>query len=109
MAAATAEIERAGSIDHIVALVLENRSFDHVLGDLGRSGALAVDGGRPDMANRDLNGQPIGISPVAFPVSPDLPHDFDSVTMSLMDENGGFVRATSCSIAAIRTQRPPGS
>jgi phospholipase C len=94
MAAASAEIERArSSIDHIVALVLENRSFDHVLGDLGRSGALAVDGGRPEMANRDLNGQPIGISPVAFPVSPDLPHDFDSVTMSLMDENGGFVRA----------------
>ena len=94
MAPATAEIERArSSIDHIVALVLENRSFDHVLGDLGRSGALAVDGGRPEMANRDLNGQTIGISPVAFPVSPDLPHDFDSVTMSLMDENGGFVRA----------------
>ena len=64
-----------------------------MLGDLGRSGALAVDGRRPEMVDRDLNGQPIGIPPVAFPVSPDLPHDFDSVTMSLMDENGGFVRA----------------
>ena len=61
------------------------------------------------MANRDLNGQPIGISPVAFPVSPDLPHDFDSVTMSLMDENGGFVRADQLFLAATRTPRPPGS
>ena len=65
MAAASAQIERArSSIDHIVALVLENRSFDHVLGDLGRSGALAVDVAVPrwriatsTASHRDLAGR----------------------------------------------------
>lgn len=81
------------AVEHVVALVLENRSFDHVLGDLGRSGALPLDGGRSDAVNADVNGVPIALSPVRDPATPDLPHDFESVVVSLMGGNGGFVLA----------------
>ncbi|MEJ7748666.1 MAG: alkaline phosphatase family protein [Candidatus Limnocylindrales bacterium] len=80
-------------VDHIVALVLENRSFDHLLGDSGRSGRLPVDGGSSDLVNVDLNGRSVAMSPVSFAITPDLPHDFESVAISLMESNGGFVRA----------------
>src|SRR6185503_15287544 len=85
-------VARSG-IEHIVALVLENRSFDHLLGDLGRSGALPVDGGTAPMMNRDINGREVTLGEVRSNVTPDLPHDFGDVVISLMDENGGFVRA----------------
>ena len=81
------------AITHVVALVLENRSFDHILGDLGRSGALKVDGGRADMSNADLDGRPIGLNVAVNALAPDLPHDFGSVATALSDSNGGFVRA----------------
>lgn len=81
------------SIEHVVALVLENRSFDHLLGDLGRSGGLPLDGGTAAMSNRDINGRTVPIAPLVSNVTPDLPHDFDTVAVSLMDGNGGFVRA----------------
>jgi phospholipase C len=80
-------------IEHIVALVLENRSFDHMLGDLGRSGELPIDGGSTPMQNIDLNGVVIPINPVKGTVMPDLPHDFASVMTSIADNNGGFVRS----------------
>jgi phospholipase C len=82
-----------GQVEHIVALVLENRSFDHLLGDLGRSGGLALDGGNAGMSNPDLNGNAIPIAPTIGNVSPDLPHEFDDVIVSLMDDNRGFVLA----------------
>jgi phospholipase C len=81
------------AIDHIVVLALENRSFDHVLGDLARTGGIKADGGRSDMSNADVNGREIRIGPAAEPVAPDLPHEFSSVLLSQMEGQGGFVRA----------------
>ena len=38
-------------IDHVVVLLLENRSFDHMLGYLELEGGLPVDGLAPSMSN----------------------------------------------------------
>jgi phospholipase C len=47
--AATTGLER---IEHVVVLMLENRSFDHMLGYLSLDGGRdEVDGRRPGMAN----------------------------------------------------------
>jgi phospholipase C len=40
-------------IQHIVVLMLENRSFDHMLGDLSLNGRTDVDGLAPGMSNPD--------------------------------------------------------
>src|SRR5437868_5754164 len=41
-----------GKVDHIVILMLENRSFDHMLGYLSlEGGRVEVDGLRPEFAN----------------------------------------------------------
>lgn len=86
------EAGRSG-VEHIVALVLENRSFDHILGDLGRRGVIPVDAAPPNSTNPDLNGQHIGISAASWELRPDLPHDLASVLTSLSSDNGGFVLA----------------
>lgn len=88
-----ADLGAANAVEHVVALVLENRSFDHMLGDLGRNGELPIDGGSGAMYNRDLNGVHVPINQVRGIVAPDLPHEFGNVITSLADGNGGFVRA----------------
>jgi phospholipase C len=41
-------------VDHVVVLMLENRSFDHMLGYLSLMGARPeIDGLRPGLANQD--------------------------------------------------------
>jgi phospholipase C len=46
----TANLEK---IDHIVVLMLENRSFDHMLGYLSaKEGRSGIDGLRPTMTRR---------------------------------------------------------
>jgi phospholipase C len=54
---AVAESNGLERIEHIVVLMLENRSFDHMLGYLSlEGGRTEIDGLRPGMAN-DLGGQ----------------------------------------------------
>ena len=49
---AVAEVGGLGRIEHIVVLMLENRSSDHMLGYLSLDGGRAeIDGLRPGMAN----------------------------------------------------------
>jgi phospholipase C len=79
-------------IRHVVAIMLENRSFDHFLGSLN-----GVDGVDPGHANRDLNDpqqrvyrqQPTN----DFSISPDPPHDLADVLQQLDLDGpcGGFV------------------
>ena len=45
------------------------------------------------MLNLDLNGSPVPIGATTADIAPDLPHDFSSVLISQMDQQGGFVRA----------------
>src|SRR5262245_42173375 len=73
-------------IKHIVVLMLENRSFDHMLGLLMRDipDLRGVRGG--DYSNRDKNGTPFDVTDGAvyqgqFPVDP--PHEFEDVALQL--------------------------
>src|SRR5215831_13215636 len=73
-------------IKHIVVLMLENRSFDHMLGLLMRDipGLRGVRGG--DYSNLDKNGTRFDVTDGAvyqgqFPVDP--PHEFEDVALQL--------------------------
>jgi phospholipase C len=83
-------------IDHIVVLVLENRSFDHVLGYLGLEGyqgadGNALDGLRPGMSN-PLHGIPQPIFELGSTVfSPGPHHHYEHVRAQLAGQNQGFV------------------
>jgi len=78
------------NIDHIVVLMMENRSFDHMLGYLRK------DGGRPDVeglhgneANADLNGNTFpsfSLSDTTFLKSPD--HSYHPVMKQI---DGGMM------------------
>jgi phospholipase C len=92
-------------IDHIVVLMMENRSFDHMLGYLRLSGRRPeIDGLQPDMANsyHDQSGKFPGFDGMSFGVhelqdtrmtkAQDPPHGGSSVDKQLADDNQGFVQ-----------------
>ena len=77
---------KKGSISQVIVLMMENRSFDHILGYL-----KGVDGVTPDMSCPiDPNDGRKGSVPVksnGYDVSPDDPvHDLDSIALQM---NGG--------------------
>lgn len=85
-------------IRHVVVLMLENRSFDHVLG--GLAGSIAgLDGVAPGKPYRNidaLGGVVVEQKPVARPVvSPtfDAPHDYKDAMDQIRDDNAGFVNS----------------
>ena len=81
-------------IDHIVVLLMENRSFDHMLGYLKLEGGRSdVDGLTSDMAN-DFNGQTFNVHQLpktAFNKDQDPCHDGNCVAEQLSNGNSGFV------------------
>ena len=50
-------LENLAKVDHIIVLMMENRSFDHLMGYLKLENILDVDGLTPDMSN-NLGSQP---------------------------------------------------
>jgi phospholipase C len=87
--------DRLGEVEHIIVLMMENRSFDHMLGYLGLEGGIpGLDGLRRDMYN-EHDGQRYYVEPLtetAFPGGANPSHDGKSVEDQLADNNGGFVR-----------------
>lgn len=86
-------------IDHIVVLMLENRSFDHMLGYLslppaqGGKGRTDVDGLTGDETNDDENGTTFPVQRMASPIMNGDPcHDWECVEEQLSGDNGGFLR-----------------
>lgn len=81
-----------GKVDHIVVVMLENRSFDHMLGYLSLEGGRDdVDGLRPGMSNTH-NGQvyePFHLSDTVFEEDPR--HTTFSIGQQVENDNGGFV------------------
>lgn len=80
--------ERSSRIKHIVVLMMENRSFDHLLGWLKKDKNPAVDGlTGSESIPRDLTDLSKGNVPVSrggFDVSPDDPnHLFDDIALQL--------------------------
>ncbi len=85
-----------GTIDHVVFLMMENRSFDHVFGSYSLvEGRTEVDGLQPGMANLDLAGRRIEPAPLVEPCTQnDPPHGWDSSRTQLDGGTcAGFVRA----------------
>ncbi len=77
-------------IETIVFLMLENRSFDHVFGYLGASGALPVEGLRDDAAWLDAHANMFdGISYPPAKLGPDMqqiedpPHTYETIGLQI--------------------------
>jgi phospholipase C len=100
-----AAVEALDRINHIVVLMLENRSFDHMLGYLKLSGRRPeLEGLTADMANtyHDHDNRFPVFDGVSFPVhklattkmkkTQDPPHGGHSVDNQLKNRNGGFVQ-----------------
>jgi phospholipase C len=86
-------------VDHIVVLMLENRSFDHMLGYLsmptanGGRGRTDVDGLKPGMSN-EHDGKSYEVHPAqgtTLKKSQDPCHSWDCVHKQLSDNNAHFV------------------
>jgi phospholipase C len=78
-----------GQIDHVAVIMLENRSFDHVLG--GLKGIDGLDGLHGMEVNPDLDGSQIIVrSTTRRTMSFGPLHDFESVAYQLAG-NSGFV------------------
>jgi phospholipase C len=81
------------SIEHVIVLMLENRSFDHMLGglsELGLEGALPA--GQPPRQNKDRDGniyEQIGGASRVLRFDPH--HELNHVAAQLADGNSGFV------------------
>ena len=89
------------TIDHIVVLLLENRSFDHMLGYLHLNGRVDVDGltGREQ---NEFNGTTYGVkhlTELRLPADPC--HEGPCVQEQIANRNGGFV-SLLCSLCSRR-------
>src|SRR5208282_152351 len=98
-----------GAIYHVFVLMLENRSFDHMLGFAGLSGADAATG-KPTRAE-DLVGNPhFNVDPPdpgtqvfaatpgelkIYPPDPDPGHEFKNALMQLCGANAVYPDATT--------------
>ena len=100
------DIETArDKIEHVIVLMLENRSFDHVLGALSlREGRTDIDGLREELqlGNFDDKNHFHEIHPLAANIhygkrarrfEPDLPHGTPAVKMQIGRSMDGFIRA----------------
>jgi phospholipase C len=93
--AADAAEDNLAKIDKIVILMLENRSFDHMLGYLKlEENRSDVDGLSPGMSNSDgQNNYPIHhLEHTALRSHQDPCHTGQCVADQLADNNGGFVK-----------------
>lgn len=86
------------NIDHIVVLMLENRSFDHMLGylslppALGGKGRTDVDGLTGNETNVNDEGVPFPVKRMESPkMNGDPCHEWDCTEEQLSNNNGGFL------------------
>lgn len=86
----------ADPIRHVVVLMLENRSFDHLLGGLASS-IPGLDGVDPAHLRSNIDtlaGQPVVQADIALPVVSDefdAPHEYKDVIDQIANGNAGFV------------------
>ncbi|HEY8303541.1 MAG TPA: alkaline phosphatase family protein [Solirubrobacteraceae bacterium] len=91
-----ASVENLQKIEHIVVLMLENRSFDHMLGYLTLNGRRDIDG----LTGQEFNVAPDGSTHPVHPLgartaftgeAEDPDHSGTSVDEQVRDDCGGFV------------------
>jgi phospholipase C len=83
-------------LQHIVVLMMENRSFDHMLGSL-KSQNAAIDGLTGNESNLDTTGEPVKVTPDAefqSQLDPDPDHHFPAVDVQIF---GGVTTAQNSS------------
>ena len=81
-------------IRHVIVLIMENRSFDHMLGGLASTipGLDGVDPRQPHV-NYDANGKAYFQEPTEVrQISSDPKHEHADVVIQLMNQNGGFIQ-----------------
>jgi phospholipase C len=85
-------LDNLHKIDHVVVLMLENRSFDHILGYLKlEAGRKEVDGLTRSMSN-SYNKKKYAVRHLEnTKFEPDPGHEGEDVAEQLADNNGGFV------------------
>jgi phospholipase C len=104
-------------VAHVVVLILENRSFDHLLGYVQHPNPAAFDGllGAGPFTNPGSSGGTVAASPSAkqvLPAGPDHSHDAVMQQLALTagkPTNQGFVRGRARSPAHTRPGRRAGS
>jgi phospholipase C len=83
----------AETIDTVVFLMQENRSFDHYFGTLSLDEGRVVDGLTADMFNPTSAGDPIGVYAETARCIADLPHSWRRAHNQFAEgTNSGFVR-----------------
>jgi phospholipase C len=87
----------SGQIQHVFVLMLENRSFDHMLGFSGLTGTDATTGaatkidGLSGSESNVYNGQPFSVSPGAPDRMPADPgHEFSNVLLQLCGQGASY-------------------
>ena len=78
-------------LKHIVVLMMENRSFDHMLGYLKAQDAR-IDGVSGNETNPDTTGAPVPVKPLAkyqSQLQPDPGHHFEDVKLQIHGEQDG--------------------
>ncbi len=86
----------AKKIEHLVVLMMENRSFDHILGFL-KSNSWPIDGLNGNETNPDSQGTAVRVTPNAEhqgDLFPDPPHDFLSVNQQIFGNLAGTGQPT---------------
>jgi phospholipase C len=84
--------ELLAGIDHIIVLVMENRSFDHYFGSLKVAEGLAVEGLVGDESNLGPDFVPVPVFVMDEFEPRDPPHEWDQCHFQFnLGENNGFV------------------
>lgn len=104
---------RLAKIEHFVLVMMENRSYDHMLG------YLSLEGGRSDLNGPtgnefNLYAATPGAQPAPVRFTPgngrrvpcDPPHDSTSVALQISESNGGFVKSYMARHGADPRARP---
>src|SRR3954454_24443807 len=81
-------------VQHIVVLMMENRSFDHMLGAL-KSRDPRIDGLTGNEWNPDTLGKPVKVQPLAEfqgQLDPDPDHHFPAADLQIFNDGGGDPR-----------------
>ena len=87
------ETATPGSIDTVIVVMMENRSFNHVFGSYSLLEGRPVDGLVAGMSNPDVDGNPVPIAEATTDCVPDPPHGWSpSHNQYNGGANDGFVR-----------------
>lgn len=84
-------------IKHVIVLMKENRSFDHIFGNLAKAGQPDVEVAPDDWTNPDANGDPVArFHQTNTCVQPDPAHQWDDMHMQANGgQMDGFVKSAA--------------